>query len=94
MSLGDTHDTVGANLALTDGGEHANQTHGNANAEHHGAGFCYATHKHEEGNKAVDTLCGRKGAEYHIVTGTFRFALEGAFCRVARGGGSHSGTDT
>ena len=97
MTLGNAHDTVGAYLALTDAGKHANQTYGNADAEAEGAGDGAAgefTQHHEEGHEAVDTLGGREGGEHHVATGGFRFALECTLGGVTRDGGAIGGADT
>lgn len=59
VTLGDAHDTVGAYLALTDTGNEAGKTCGNANTEANpsvdGAAGVF-THHNQESHEAVDTL--------------------------------------
>ena len=60
VTLGDAHDTVGAYLALTDAGDKAGKTCGDANTEANPTAEVAAgvfTHHNQESYKAVDTLC-------------------------------------
>ena len=71
VSLADTDDTVGANLTLTDGRNHADQADAETDTEDDETVFRCSTHlaeKHEERHKSVDTLCCRKCRQNHKVT--------------------------
>ena len=60
VTLGYAHDTVGADLALTDTGNEAGKTRGNAHTEANPTAEVAAgvfTHHNKKSHEAVDTLC-------------------------------------
>ena len=71
VALGYAHNTVGANLTLTNTGQHANQTYGYTDTEAKGAGDSAGgefTKHQEECYEAVDTLSCGKSREHHVAT--------------------------
>ena len=60
VALGYTLDTCGADLALTDSGEHAAETDESTDTEDESAVGSYSTHEGEEGHEAINTLGGRQ----------------------------------
>ena len=57
MPLANPHDTIGANLSLTNSREEANQTNGNTNSEKHSAVSSEVlAQPHKECHETVETL--------------------------------------
>ena len=66
VALGNAHDTVGANLTLTDAGDQAGEAHAGAHTEAEGSGNGAGgefAQQNEEGDEAVDTLGGRESGK-------------------------------
>ena len=87
VTLAHADDTVGANLTLTDGRNHADQAHAEAHAEDDETLRRVSLHlaqQHEECHKAVDALRGRQCRQHHEIARCLGTFLETAFGSVAR----------
>ena len=97
VALGYAHDTVGANLTLTDTGEQdadtCSKAHTKANPSADGAAGVFA-HHHQESHETVNTLGRGECGQQQVATGSLRFAFECTFGRVTGDGGADGGAET
>ena len=86
VTLAHTNDTVGANLSLTHGRNHADQTHTETHAKDDETLRRISFHlakQHEECHKAVDTLRGRLCRQHHDIARCLGTFLEAALGSIA-----------